>query len=331
MTSSDVYAGNNDYRARMLALERRSGVGLLRQTFAWSLIERSPGHYDFERYDRFVAAAARNGLRVLALLYDPPPFRSSRPKTGARPGTYPPASDEQFARFAALLVARYGQNGSFWRDNPGLPKLPVRSWQVWNEPSLPAYWPAGPNPAAYARMLAAVSRAIRRADPGADVVSAGIPQTSLGMPFARFVDGMLAAGAGSAFDTFAVHPFARDVKDVLAAVDEARRILRRHGDRAPIWITELGWASGGPPSDFTVGLEGQARRVASALLSLGARRQRLGLRGVVYFDWRDVSPAGARQDYWGLHTGLLDSAGVVKPALSAFGRAAREATREASH
>src|SRR5919198_6026391 len=109
-------------------------------------------------------------------------------------------------------------------------------------------------------MLAAVSRAIKRADQGADVVSAGIPQTSLGMPFARFVDGMLAAGAGSAFDTFAIHPFARDVKDVLAAVDEARRILRRHGDRAPIWITELGWASGGPPSDFTVGLEGQARR-----------------------------------------------------------------------
>lgn len=328
VTSADVFGGNTDYRTRMLALQRRSGVGLLRQTFAWSLIERSPGHYDFSRYDRFVAATARTGIRVLALLFDPPAFRSSRPATGARRGTYPPASDDAFGHFAAVLVARYSPRGSFWRDNPQLPKLPIRSWQVWNEPSLPAYWPAGPDPAAYAGMLTTVSRSIKAVDPTADVVSAGIPETSIGVPFDRFVSGMLAAGARGSFDTFAMHPFARDVRDVMAAVSSARRLLDRHGVHAPIWVTEVGWASGGPPSDFTVGFEGQATRVSATLRALERARKRLGLRGVIYFDWRDVPPAAARQDYWGVHTGLLDVGGRPKPALYAFRRAARAAARQ---
>lgn len=328
VTSPDVFAGNNDYRAKMLGLERRSGVGLLRQTFAWSLIERSPGRYDFSRYDDFVAAAARNGLRILALLYDPPSFRSSRPRVGARPGTYPPASNAAFGRFAAMLVARYGPKGSFWRDNPGLPKLPIRAWQIWNEPSLPAYWPAGPNPEAYAGMVASVAPAIKRLDPGAEVVSAGIPQTTIGMPFDRYVNRMLDAGAAASFDTFAIHPFAHDVRGVLAAVEQARRLLRSHGMHAPIWVTEVGWASGGPPSDFTVGLEGQATRVTTTLRALSRERRRLGLRGVIYFDWRDAIPAATRQDYWGFHTGLLDVGARPKPALYAFRRAARAAARQ---
>jgi hypothetical protein len=44
----------------------------------------------------------------------------------------------------------------------------------------------------------------------------------------------------------------------------------------------------------------------------------LGLRGVVYYTWRDQDPATATRDYWGLHTGLLDAAGNPKPGYYAF-------------
>jgi hypothetical protein len=150
------------------------------------------------------------------------------------------------------------------------------------------------------------------------------------MPFPRFANGMLAAGACSSFGTFAIHPFARRVPDVLAAVLDARRILRRQGCHVPIWVTELGWASGGPPSDFTVGPRAQASRVATALEALAATRHRLDLRGVIYFDWRDAPPAAVRQDYWGIHTGLLDVSAFPKPALRAFSRAALRATGRAA-
>ena len=82
-------------------------------------------------------------------------------------------------------------------------------------------------------------------------------------------------------------------------------------------------ASGGPPSDFTVGPQGQAQRVRSTLLALNARRQALGLRGVVYFGLRDspVYPGG--HDFWGLHTGLLRTDGTRKPAFAAYEKAAQ--------
>jgi hypothetical protein len=227
------------------------------------------------------------------------------------------------ARFARALVHRYGHGGSFWRLHPELPNLPVRAWQVWNEPSLPAYWPTGPDPAAYTRVLAATARAIRRADPGATVVSAGIPQSRIGVPFGRYVEGLYRAGAAGAFDVLAIHPYARDAAGVIAAVGQARRIMDRHGDHSPIWVTEVGWASGGPPSDFTVGARGQADRVRAMLLALGEQRRRLNLRGVVYFGLRDSPVYAGGRDFWGLHTGLLSTAGAPKPAFATFEKSAR--------
>src|SRR5204863_6432952 len=148
----------------------------------------------------------------------------------------------------------------------------------------------------------------------------------IGTPFGPYVEGLYRAGAKGSFDALAIHPYARDTAGVLAAVLQARRIMDRNGDHSPIWVTEVGWASGGPPSDFTVGPQGQARRVRSTLLALSARRRALGLRGIVYFGLRDspVYPSG--HDFWGLHTGLLRTDGERKPAFGAFEKAAQRLT-----
>ncbi|MDX6639500.1 MAG: polysaccharide biosynthesis protein PslG [Solirubrobacteraceae bacterium] len=305
-----------------LDAQLRLRVGLIRQTFDWAQIERSPGRYDFRRYDALMQGLAARGLAMLPVLFDPPAFRSSRPAHGARDGTYPPRRFADLGAFAAVAVRRYGPAGSFWRSHPRLPRVPIRAWQVWNEPSLPVYWPSGPDPAAYARLLGITARAIRGADPHATVVSAGIPQSRIGVPFGRYVQGLYRAGARGSFDVLAIHAYARNAAGVLAAVAQARRLMDGHGDHRPIWVTELGWASGGPPSAFTAGLAGQAQRTYSALVELAQRRSRLRLRGVVYSTWIDggVYPGGT--DFWGLHTGLLSIAGRPKPAYYAFQRAA---------
>jgi hypothetical protein len=227
--------------------------------------------------------------------------------------------------FAAVVVRRYGPSGSFWRAHPGLRKVPIRSWQVWNEPSLPVYWPSGPDPRAYARLLAATARAIRQVDPGATIVSSGLSQTRNGVPFDRFVDGLYRAGAAASFDVLAIHPYARDAGGVVTAVSRARRLMDRHGDdRSPIWVTEVGWASSGPPSDFTVGERGQADRIRATLLALAERRRELRIRGVIYFNFRDGTVFAGGSDFWGLHTGLLPLAGEPKPAFGAFEAAAKK-------
>jgi hypothetical protein len=106
------------------------------------------------------------------------------------------------------------------------------------------------------------------------------------------------------------------------------KLLRRRGDGdIPIWVTEIGWASGGPPSPFRAGAGGQAVRVGRAFRALAERRRELRVRGIVYFNWRDARPYPGGSDFFGLHTGLLRIDGRPKPALAAF----REAAGAVSH
>jgi hypothetical protein len=320
MVSEDSFAHPGPYRAATLNQLARMGVGILRQTFDWAAIERSPGRYDFSAYDSFVGDLAVRRMTVLPVLLDPPKFRSSAPATGAKPGTYPPRNYADLGAFAAVLVRRYGPNGRFWREHPEIPKVPIRAWQVWNEPSLPAYWPTGPDPAQYTQLLKATAVQIRRFDPDAEIVTAGIPESRLGIPFDTFVEGMYRAGARADFDTLAIHPYARDADGVTAAVEDARRIMNLHGDSsARIWVTEMGWADAGPPSSFTVGAHGQASRIRAVLKQLVSLRYQAHLRGIVYFGWRDGAPyAPTFRDFWGLHTGLVNLQGRPKPALKVF-------------
>jgi hypothetical protein len=320
IVTEDVFAHPGSYRNRTLNRQAGIGIGLVRQTFDWATIERKRGVYDLTLYDGLVAALAAHHMHLLPVLLDPPKFRSSAPKRGAKAGTYPPSDNVAMGKFAKVLVRRYGPNGTFWAERPGLPKVPITSWQIWNEPSLPAYWPSGPNPAAYTRMLSTVGAAIKSVDPNAEIVTAGIPQSRLGIPFARFVKGMYSAGAKGTFTTLAIHPYAENDAGVAAAVRSARQIMDSRGDTsAPIWVTEVGWASAGPASPFTVGARGQAQRIRSTFDTLVSIRNQEHLRGVVYFGWRDGAPYAPNfKDFWGLHTGLLTVHGSAKPALQAF-------------
>jgi hypothetical protein len=131
---------------------------------------------------------------------------------------------------------------------------------------------------------------------------------------------MYRAGAGPAFDTLAVNAYTSTRTGVPALVRRARRLMDAHGDRrGALRVTEFGWASGGPRSPFRVSRTEQAGRLSSTLRSLYGARRRLRLRGVVYFNWRDGAPYPPLfQDFFGLHTGLLDVQGRPKPALDAF-------------
>ena len=320
VVAEDVLAGDAGYRRAMLARQRAAGVRLIRQTFHWDRIERSPGRYDFREYDAYVRAVSRAGMDLLPILFTPPAFRAAG---GPGRGTYPPDRPQDMADFAARLVRRYGPKGLFWRSNPKLPEHPIRAWQVWNEPNLPAYWPQGPDPAEYVRLLDAVSQGIKRADPGAGVVSAGLSESRQGTPFEEFVRGMFDAGAGDALDVFALHAFARDAAGSVAAARTARSLLTELHSSAPIWITEVGWASGGTSSPFTSDEQGQAQRIRGAFETLSRRREELGLQGVIYFNWRDAPLYEGGQDFFGLHTGLLNINGDPKPALDAYRSVAR--------
>jgi len=316
LVANEAMAASGDEQDAVMAQLRAAGAGTLRQKFDWAAVERTPGVYSWAATDALMLAAGRAGVAVLPILFNPPAWESAAPDA---PGTAPPRDNGALAAFADAAVRRYGPGGTLWAAHPDAPAAPIHAWQVWNEPNFKAFWSTGPDPAAYAAMLRAVGDAIHTADPGAEVVAAGLPESYSAISVQRFVDGMYAAGAKGSFDTLAVHPYARSADETVWILEQARRALDRHGDRAVgLWATELGWATGGPPAPYRVREVDQARLMTQTLDALVAQRDRLRLRGAVYYFWQDCAPWPGGKDFWGLHTGLHRLDGSAKPALAAF-------------
>ena len=317
--SEELERGHSADPAAVAARQRAAGIGLVREQFSWSRMETSPGHLDFSVYDHVVLTAAAAGMRVLPTLMDAPPWRSTAPAVGQAHGFYPPRDPQAMAVLAGLLVQRYGPLGTLWAAHPEVTPMPIHSWQVWNEPNVVTWWASGPDPAQYVRLLSAVSEAIRGVDPTAEIVAGGLPESAMGTPIAEFLDGMYAAGARGTFDTLAIHPYAADVQGVMGILAAARAKLDARGDHdTPIWATEFGWATGGPPVTITTSESAQARLLGDTIVAMQRARATLGLRGFVVFRWKDVEPNVGHPDVWAMHTGLLHKDDSAKPALTAL-------------
>ncbi len=316
---------------RDLARMRAGGVETLRIPVSWGATQPSPGgDYDWSGLDKTVALAAESHLEVLPILFSTPAWLAHDERV------LPVADARQrraWAEFVGAAVERYGRHGEFWLEHgPGsnrpLPKLPIRAWQVWNEENF--YYFAKPvSPGRYARLLAVSKRAMRRVEPGAELVLGGLfgdpPQgPPLGMDAVTFLDRLYGVrGAKANFDAVALHPYAADTADLRPLVEAMRRTEVRHGDaRAGLYLTELGWGSQNDPKAvaFEVGLHGQARELRRAYDFLVGNRRRLGVRQVDWFTWKDVGGSCNFCDSSGLFRG--GSGFRPKPAWHAFVAAA---------
>jgi hypothetical protein len=223
-----------------------------------------------------------------------------------------------FRAFVQAAAQRYGANGTFWTDNPTIPKLPVIDWQLWNEVNSPSFWYRKPSVKQYVGLLRVFHGGIKAGDPSAHILLAGLfrtPRIKNGIDLDRYLTGIYQRKAKGLFDAVAIHPYATTPRDALDAVQEARKIMSRFKDRrTPIWITELGWATGGnPPTPLTVSPQRQATYLRKAFGLMAANRGRLKIAGVIWYSWKDV-PGGI----WFFHTGLFTSDFDPKPAWDAF-------------
>jgi len=322
LTSDDVFGGSQSYRNTNLSAQAAVGTGLLRQAFDWSTIETSPGHYNLARYDAYVSTAAAHGIKILPVLFNAPSFRA---KGHGGHGTWPPASNAAYAAFAKVIVRRYGRNGTLWSSHPGIPKKAFTAYQIWNEPSLKVYWLRKPSARAYARMLKTVGRGIKSVDRRAEIVTAGLPNSFLGgsIPVFKYIQQLYRAGGKRYFDTLAFNAYARNSRELARLLNKLRKLMNKNHDRrAKIWITEIGWASSGPRSRFTVGSRRQASNISKSFAVIRKLRKRYRLRGVVYYSWRDLAPYPPQfRNMWGLHTGLLTRGGGTKRAFQAYKKA----------
>ncbi len=300
---------------------RASGVAQLRAVFDWASAQPTgPESTDLTRYDALVGSAARRGLKVLPIVIHAPDWAAD---TSAGPGYgAPPKNPADYAAFLQTLVRRYGPVGTFWSENPSIPRTPIRSWQLWNEPNIPRFWTVQPFAAPYAALLKAADAALAIADPQAKVVLAGITN-GFESPSWEALDGLYRAGARGHFDLIAIHPYTGTSARVIETLRRVRAAARRHGGgRTPIVLTELSWSSGGGGRKgvtWDTTEVGQANRLRLVFEQVAKYRVALGITSASWYTW--LSPEAGPAQGWEFFAGLnrmQDGKVVAKPALQAL-------------
>ncbi len=289
-------------------------LGTLRINFYWGAVQPTGGApYDWSHYDQIVGAAAENGIRVLPTVYGSPPWVARRPNL-------PPGRSHwaDFRHFVAAAARRYGHQGIFWQQHPTLPRLAVVWWQLWNEVNSPSFWYHKPNPKQYVRLLKKFHAGIKSGDRRARIVLAGLfptPRLRHGIDGDRFLRGIYRNRAKRLFDAAALHPYSTTPKQALARARDMRRTMADYKDRkAKLWLTEVGWATGGSPNTaLTVSRRRQAKYLRQTYKLMAKNRKRLKIPGVIWYSWRDINGG-----IWFQHTGLFTSSLEPKPAWHAF-------------
>jgi hypothetical protein len=228
-----------DLDARLKAMQE-AGIKWGRQDFTWRQIEREPDRYNWEPYDRLVAACSAHGILLFGDLAYAPPFHDPTTEDGAT----------AYAAFARAAAEHFRGR--------------VDDWQIWNEPN-GGFWKGTPEQ--YARMLAAAGKAIHEVNPKARVLG-------LNMAFCDvlWAEKILKLVPYDALDVACFHPYRPPsapedhfdwwVQDQyvkswhkadlttdfplvhMSFAEQAgalRDVLGKFGTPKPLWVTEICW------------------------------------------------------------------------------------------
>jgi hypothetical protein len=305
-------SSEQDYRVMESA-----GVRSVRLPLYWGQVEPVQPFYgapDWTYFDAEMELAARHGISVLLVVDGSPPWIAPESKLEPTLGWQLRA----WASFLRTAVRRYGARGSFWYENPDLPYLPVRLWELWNEQNIVTFGRA--NPELFAPLLRTGGRVIHATDPSAKVILGGLYgrplQTPPNVSSGEFLNRIYRARrVKQHFDGVALHPYVADASAMRAQIRNLRRIMRIHHDAGtPLYITELGWGSDGFESRWERGLKGQARELNEAFAMLGNHRRAWRIGGVWWFSLTDLDGGCQFCD----SAGLLTTARKAKPSWYRF-------------
>ncbi|HEX8689724.1 MAG TPA: hypothetical protein VF729_05730 [Solirubrobacterales bacterium] len=283
---------------------RAGRIGTIRVPVPWGSVQPTRrGGYNWSSLDEIVERAAQERLQILPFLYSTPRWLSRRPTKLPVSGA---GQRNAWSAFVKAAVERYGPGGDFWAERapgsgvqyvPVIPRpIPIRIWQIWNEANF-FYFTFPVSPPQYAQLLKLSARAIHSVDPRAEIVTAGLfgeptAKGSRGMPATEFLDRLYAVpGIKASFDGIGLHPYAVDAGELEEMTEAMREVARANRDpRAGLYLTEIGWGSQNNFNQvaFEQGIRGQVRQLRDSYRYLISNRNRLNLKQVYWFSWKDV-------------------------------------------
>ncbi len=308
------------------------GVDSIRVPVVWSAIQQvRSGPFDWSGVDSLVDGAATAGIEVLPFVTGAPIWAVPADRRYKSPKTLPVRTGVQksgWTNFVRQAVLRYGPTGTFWAENPTVPRRPIRTWQIWNEPNF-MYFVAKPNPTEYGKLVKLSYSAIRGVDPGAKLILGGLfarpseanltRKPPLAYFAADFLDQMYerTPGIKSMFQGIALHPYTGTFKRLEPYIEEFRAILKENHDAGKgLWLTEVGWSSQ-PESkrnSFAKGPHGQANQLKGAFRVLRSNQGKWHVQRVYWFSIDDQKGSCNFCD----GSGLFGTGFQPKPAWRAY-------------
>lgn len=288
-----------------------NGVESVRVAFDWSRAQPTKaGRFDFSETDLLVEQASRRHIQLLPTVLYAPRWARRYPGRGASP----PRRVWDYDAYLRALICRYGPRGYYWRQHREVPRQPLRTWQIWNEPDLSYQWDGPSWERNYGALLRSAYRTAHRADRGARVVLAGLPnKTWVGL------ERLYRRGhIHGYFDVAAFHVYTSTPTYAVLLARYARMVMRRYGDaRVPAWFTEIGLpaARGRSSSTSNRTLQttdlGMARFLRGIYLRLARdiRLPSIRITRVYWYTW--ASPYSGEDIY--RYSGLLRYDGLRPP------------------
>ena len=309
MADPDLLGESASTQAAQLAAMKAIGITEIRLDANWDWVQYGGQNtFDWSQLDQAVASVRAAGMSVDLIVDGCPPWAAVSGTSGD--DSPQPASSAQYARWASDVAARYAPKG-------------VNTFEIWNEPNSVAFWQPAPNPAAYTADLIAADKAIKKVDPSAFVLSAGLaPESNDGTDInaITFLQRMYAYGARGYFDGVGYHPYSYPAlphtydswsgwSQMSQTSPSIRSVMAANGDSGKrIYVTEVGAPSGGP---WGVGQTSQAAEFTQAI---GAAKATSWIGGIYLYSWQDEGTDTSNAEDW---FGLLTAAGVHKPAYTA--------------
>jgi polysaccharide biosynthesis protein PslG len=204
---------------------KKSGINILRIAFQWGAIEYEKGKFDYIFWDYFVETAHKKGITLIPYICYTPRWNATGDTTNF--WTAVPKDYSEFGNTVTALVNRY--------------KKYIHSWELWNEPDIKEFF-AGSSEE-LAKLTKIGSEAVRKADPTAIVVLAGLAHHT-DFTLRLFRD----YGISKYVDVVNCHDYSETwsgepIESITSYINTLSDIIDKYGNGQSLWTAEVGYSN----------------------------------------------------------------------------------------